>query len=167
MPILHAATYSLIALVLLTGIGNILCRYVFSISGLGNTRLEPRDDLPPAGWLIGWLERIVLAIGIIGQSWELLAAVIALKTVARFKDLDEKGFAEYFLVGSLFSVIWAISITHAWIAYDSFLGQDLRSKFIDIIVQVDEPYSGCLAFCMSGSMTIESITDDGYFEQLR
>ena len=33
------------------------------------------------------------------------------ETVARFKELDERLHAEYFLVGSLFSILWAVGVT--------------------------------------------------------
>ncbi|MGF0536877.1 hypothetical protein ACQQ2Q_02705 [Agrobacterium sp. ES01] len=52
--------------------------------------------------------------------------MIALKTVARFKEMDERDFAEYFLVGSLFSILWTMFVTSAWLAYDHKLGSDLR-----------------------------------------
>ena len=35
--------------------------------------------------------------------------VIAAKTIARFKQLDDRGFAEYYLLGTLASVAVAIS----------------------------------------------------------
>lgn len=70
---------------------------------------------------------MIMAIGIITHSWEILAAVIALKTVARFKEMDERGFAEYFLVGSLFSIFWTMLVTTAWLSYDHTFGIDLRS----------------------------------------
>lgn len=57
-------------------------------------------------------------------SWEMVAAVVALKTVARFKELDERLDAEYFLVGSLFSILWAIVVTAAWISFDKACGVD-------------------------------------------
>jgi hypothetical protein len=66
------------------------------------------------------------------HSWEVLAAVIALKTVARFKELDDRKFAEYFLAGSLFSILWAVVVTSLWLAYDRYAGLgvlDLVSTF--------------------------------------
>ena len=35
--------------------------------------------------------------------------VIAAKTIARFKQLDDRGFAEYYLLGTLASVAVAVS----------------------------------------------------------
>jgi hypothetical protein len=135
---IHAAVYTISALVLLTGAGNWVCRQVFSLTGLNDTGLKDTglNDTAvtggtaahPAGRIIGWLERSILAIGILSHRWEVLAAVIALKSVARFKDLDDQRFAEYFLVGSLFSVLWAIVITSGWMAYDYRYGIDIRSN---------------------------------------
>ena len=44
--------------------------------------------------MIGSIERILIMIGLIAQSWEVMVAVIALKTVARYRELDEKIEAE-------------------------------------------------------------------------
>ncbi|KUR80013.1 hypothetical protein AQZ50_03545 [Novosphingobium sp. Fuku2-ISO-50] len=125
---MHAAVYTISALVLLTGAGNWVCRQVFSLTGLKDSAVTGGTAAHPAGRIIGWLERSILAIGILSHRWEVLAAVIALKSVARFKDLDDQRFAEYFLVGSLFSVLWAIVITSGWMAYDYRYGIDIRSN---------------------------------------
>ena len=73
----------------------------------------------------------MLAAGLLSNSWEILAAVIALKTVARFKELDQRDFAEYFLVGSLFSILWAIVVTGAWMLYDQHWGIGMRATLMD------------------------------------
>jgi hypothetical protein len=89
---------------------------------------SPNDQVntqPRVGRLIGIFERVLMAGGIFIGEWEIWIAVIALKTVARFKELDERLDAEYFLVGSLFSMVWAIVITYAWIAYDQYFGYNI------------------------------------------
>ncbi|MDR3402781.1 MAG: hypothetical protein P4L99_09795, partial [Chthoniobacter sp.] len=91
---MHAAVYTISALVLLTGGGNWVCRQVFSLTGLKDSSETGGTAAHPAGRIIGWLERSILAIGILSHRWEVLAAVIALKSVARFKDLDDRRFAE-------------------------------------------------------------------------
>ncbi|MBM2293397.1 hypothetical protein JQX09_15310 [Sulfitobacter pseudonitzschiae] len=144
MEYVHAAAYSLIALVLLTGFGNVVCRRLFQYADLANKPEINASEVKPAGWIIGWLERLVIAIGIMTHSWEVLAAVIALKTVARFKELDDQSFAEYFLVGSLFSILWAVIITSAWLTYDRNFGMALQAKIagIDIVsVESDDAVS--------------------------
>lgn len=131
---LHAAAYSLAALVLLTGFGNVACRILFQYSGLAKEPEATKNGVKQAGWIIGWLERLVIAIGILTHSWEVLAAVIALKTVARFKELDDQSFAEYFLVGSLFSILWAVIITSLWLTYDRNFGIALHANIAGIII---------------------------------
>ncbi len=123
---LHFALYTGVGLVLLTTIGNLACRWLFHLTGLSSPDASAQ---PAAGRVIGSLERIIIAIGIIAHSWEVLAAVIALKTISRFKEMDEKSFAEYFLVGSLFSIFWATLVTAAWLGYDHYFGLNLRATF--------------------------------------
>lgn len=70
---------------------------------------EPKeeDDLE-AGSLIGSLERwIIILLGLAGR-WEAVALVVAAKSIARFEELKNRAFAEYFLVGTLASVLVAI-----------------------------------------------------------
>ena len=130
MQILHGVASVLVALWLITGAGNWLCRKLFLLAGLDK---GAGSSVRPAGWLIGWLERLLLAIGILTHSWEVLVAVVALKTVARFKELDDQHFAEYFLVGSLFSVLWAVVVTSGWLAYDQNFGMDLRNTVVGLM----------------------------------
>lgn len=75
-----------------------------------------------AGRMIGSLERIIIFLGLAAGSWEIIAAVIALKTVGRFKELDQQLHAEYFLIGSLASMVWATLISLILIWFDRHLG---------------------------------------------
>ena len=129
----HAAIYTIVGLFLLTYVGNWVCRKVFKITGLEAATAEEVPPTHNAGRLIGILERLILATGVVVHSWEILAAVIALKTVARFQKLDQREFAEYFLVGSLLSILWTMVVTTAWLAYDHELGIDLRQKIITML----------------------------------
>jgi len=43
-----------------------------------------------------------------GTDWGALGFVIAAQSIARFKELDEKGFADYYLIGTLASVLVAL-----------------------------------------------------------
>ena len=142
---LHGVLYTSIAIIFLIWVGNALCKLILKASGLTaamNQRQAAKVDAtvasgqpapaPPlnarAGGVIGAFERLVLVIGILTGSWEVLAAVVALKTVARFKELDERLDAEYFLIGSLFSILWAICVAAAWIAYDKAYGLDITGS---------------------------------------
>jgi hypothetical protein len=67
------------------------------------------EDLE-VGSLIGTLERwIILLLGLAGR-WESVALVVAAKSIARFEELKERAFAEYFLVGTLTSVLIAMGL---------------------------------------------------------
>ena len=132
---MHAIFYTFLALILLTDGGNRACRCLFFWTSLKDSIADDKSSPYKAGRIIGGLERLILAIGIITHSWEVLAAVIALKTVSRFKDLDEKPFAEYFLVGSLFSILWAVFVTSAWLVYDHRYGDNLHTSIVALIEQ--------------------------------
>lgn len=134
-PLLHSLAAAVVALLLLTWGGNLACQLLLRWSGLRAARSAgaAADDAeaataPRVGRVIGHLERLAIAGGLVVGAWEVLVAVVALKSVARFKDLEEKLNAEYFLVGSLFSVLWAVLVTLAWRAYDARLGLDLAAR---------------------------------------
>ncbi|MBO0346499.1 hypothetical protein J0X15_14795 [Roseibium sp. CAU 1637] len=75
-----------------------------------------------AGALVGALERFLIAGGLLIGRWEVLAAVIALKSVSRFKQLDDRRTAERFLVGSLASLVWTVGVYLLLLIYDQTLG---------------------------------------------
>jgi hypothetical protein len=60
------------------------------------------------GKLIGILERGLIYFLIIFNQVAAIAIIIALKSIARFKEMDDKNFAEYFLIGSLLSIVVAV-----------------------------------------------------------
>ena len=122
MTLLHVLAYSAVALLLLTVTGNWACRLMVNLIGLRDAVAGMAPSTATAGRYIGALERLVIAAGLIVHSWEVVAVVVALKTIARFKELDERLPAEYFLVGSLFSLLWAIVVTTAWLGYDRHAG---------------------------------------------
>jgi hypothetical protein len=80
----------------------------------------PRDDgqihgervvaPPPArvGATIGVLERLLIVTFILVGAETAIGLVVAAKTIARFRQLDDRDFAEYYLLGTLASVSVAI-----------------------------------------------------------
>ena len=62
------------------------------------------------GRLIGNLERILLVIMVAGGKFEALAFLVAAKGLIRSKDLENRNWAEYFLVGTLASVLVAVGV---------------------------------------------------------
>jgi hypothetical protein len=154
MPdLLYGAFYAGAALVVLIWGGNAVCKIILKASGLTAAMTSRRQLLeaealaanqpPPrntfnakAGGVIGAFERLILAAGLLTASWEMVAAVVALKTVARFKELDERLDAEYFLVGSLFSIFWAIVVTAGWIGVDTASGIDASRRIAEFMKAV-------------------------------
>jgi Protein of unknown function (DUF3307) len=61
------------------------------------------------GATIGAFERLLIVGFILTGSAVAVGFVIAIKTIARFKALDDRGFAEYYLLGTLASVSVAIA----------------------------------------------------------
>ena len=60
------------------------------------------------GATIGALERLLIVVFVLAGAEAAVGLVIAAKTIARFKQLDDRGFAEYYLLGTLASVSVAI-----------------------------------------------------------
>ena len=60
------------------------------------------------GKYIGILERTFIYFLVIFQQYTAIGFVLGLKSFARYKDLDKRGFAEYFIIGSMLSILTAI-----------------------------------------------------------
>ncbi|HEY6056721.1 MAG TPA: hypothetical protein VIV06_01755, partial [Candidatus Limnocylindrales bacterium] len=65
---------------------------------------------PPAqvGAAVGVLERLIVVALVLTGASAAIGFVIAAKTLARFKQLDDRDFAEYYLLGTLASVTVAL-----------------------------------------------------------
>jgi len=64
-----------------------------------------------AGRVIGILERwLMFAVIASTNDWSALGFIIAAKGLVRFKKLDDTDFAEYLLVGTLLSALFAITV---------------------------------------------------------
>jgi hypothetical protein len=73
--------------------------------------LGERIMLPPparVGATIGVLERLLIVTFVLVGADAAIGFVIAAKTIARFRQLDDRDFAEYYLLGTLASVSVAI-----------------------------------------------------------
>jgi hypothetical protein len=73
-------------------------------------RLPRRELVPPArvGEAIGVIERLLIVGLVLTGAVASIGLVIAAKTLARFKQLDDREFAEYYLLGTLASVTIAV-----------------------------------------------------------
>lgn len=77
---------------------------------------KPPDDAVSesevkTGGLIGSIERLlILLLAALGQ-YAAIALIVAAKSMARYKQISEnKAFAEYYLLGTLFSVLFALLV---------------------------------------------------------
>ena len=121
---LQIAAYVVLAVLLTLG-GNLVCKWVLRWSATKPPPETGETITLRAGRVIGVLERILIFVGLTASSWEILAGVVALKTVARYSKLDEQNKAEYFLIGSLASILWAVIVTVTIALYDQHLGLGL------------------------------------------
>jgi hypothetical protein len=91
--------------------------YAFNVNGvsalvvavLARHRIAPREDGPSIGRLIGILERMLVLTLVLRDRWEALGLLVAAKSLARFKDLDDRERAEYYLVGTLVSLLGVVT----------------------------------------------------------
>lgn len=60
------------------------------------------------GKYIGMIERLVIMFLIAAQAFVAITFIVTIKALTRFKQFDDKCFAEYYLIGSLLSVLFAI-----------------------------------------------------------
>ncbi|HEX8052201.1 MAG TPA: hypothetical protein VF517_04355 [Thermoleophilaceae bacterium] len=63
-----------------------------------------------AGLYIGWLERTLIYGFVVAGAPGAVAVVVAVKSIARFPSFTEEKFAEYFLIGTLASVVVAVGL---------------------------------------------------------
>ena len=93
------------------GRGAVLVRSVLELPTLQMRRDEDRSVGAievSRGRVIGILERaIALTLVLLGQ-FGALGLIIAAKSLARFKALEDREFAEYFLIGTLASLLLAL-----------------------------------------------------------
>ena len=87
---------------------------VAAVSPSAEPSAHPRSSVPtgaPAriGATIGALERLLIVAFVLVGAEAAVGFVIAAKTIARFKQLDDRGFAEYYLLGTLASVSVALA----------------------------------------------------------
>ena len=60
------------------------------------------------GATIGVIERLLISALVLAGGVMTIGLVVAAKTLARFKQLDDRDFAEYYLLGTLASVTFAV-----------------------------------------------------------
>ena len=69
---------------------------------------DAEGELLRTGRVIGMLERVLLFLILVQGEWAAVGFVIAAKSVVRFPELNKRDFAEYYLLGTLASFLFAI-----------------------------------------------------------
>lgn len=93
-------------------VGHLVVRHVILI----RFPTEESEGLKGAGTAIGCLERfLTLTLVLVGQ-YEAIALILAAKSIARFQELKKREFAEYYLIGTLSSMLFAmlVGIIASW-----------------------------------------------------
>lgn len=85
--------------------GAALVHGVLAMRGSG---LEEDEGLAGSGRLIGILERTLSLVLILVGQWAALAILIGAKSIARFDELKDRQFSEYYLIGTLTSLLVAV-----------------------------------------------------------
>jgi hypothetical protein len=98
--------------------GSLLIVNIRGASFFVTTLVTPRNGVaatPPVatnpdrvGETIGALERLLIVIFVLARAEIAVGLVVAAKTIARFRQLDDRAFAEYYLLGTLASVSVAV-----------------------------------------------------------
>ncbi len=70
----------------------------------------PERGLRRAGATIGVLERMVVLTLVLLEQYASIAIIFAAKSIARFEELKDREFAEYYLIGTLSSILFAMLI---------------------------------------------------------
>ncbi len=76
----------------------------------GNKCVYEEND-PQIGRIIGKLERVIIATLVICNQFGVIGFVLTAKSIARYKQLEDKNFAERYLIGTLTSVSFAFITT--------------------------------------------------------
>lgn len=93
--------------VLITKPANILFKIAFNKYDL--PRKESDITESGAGGLIGNLERLLSVIFLSLNQMSAIGLIYTAKSIARFKQIEEnKRFAEYYLIGTLYSILYSI-----------------------------------------------------------
>lgn len=79
------------------------------VSPEGARALQPVDQARIGmGRKLGCLERILMLLFVVGGQYEALGLILAAKGLIRSKEFEDRDFTEYFLLGSLASVLVAV-----------------------------------------------------------
>lgn len=114
-----APLWIIFGLLLCANEANLVIRSLFHIFHLEpratpdkNAGIDKREY--NAGRIIGILERWLMYVVLVAsQNYSVVAIIVAAKGFARFREMDDREFAEYVLIGTLASTLLTIAIAEA------------------------------------------------------
>ncbi len=71
---------------------------------------EEEKGFKGAGKTIGMIERAMVTIFIYSGEFNAIVLIFGVKSIARFSELQDRKFGEYYLIGTLSSLLFAIII---------------------------------------------------------
>ncbi|MFL6561485.1 MAG: DUF3307 domain-containing protein, partial [Bacillus sp. (in: firmicutes)] len=74
-----------------------------------NYTIFSKHDLS-RGKLIGYIERLLVLLLTFYSAYPAIGFIVAAKSIARFKQMDDRDWAEYFLLGTLTSMFLGITL---------------------------------------------------------
>lgn len=101
----------ILLLLLITKPANIIFKISFNKYEVNKNDSKDEEDLtvPGAGALIGSLERILSVIFLAINSISAIGLIYTAKSIARFKQIElNRQFAEYYLIGTLYSILYTL-----------------------------------------------------------
>ncbi|MBU0742275.1 DUF3307 domain-containing protein [bacterium] len=109
-----AATFTKIAL--LAGVvglnlrgGDTIVRLLLArFSSIRDKLQDAAEDMARTGTLIGMLERLLLLVMVLLSQWGAVGFILTAKSVARFDRLKKQGFSDYYMIGTLASLLVAV-----------------------------------------------------------
>lgn len=101
----------------ITIIGIYLASYIlvvvvghFIVCAMLKKFLLPETGFKKAGAFIGILERIFTLTLVLVNQYASVALIFAAKSITRFEDLKNRKFAEYYLIGTLSSILLSVLV---------------------------------------------------------
>ena len=79
----------------------------FLLNTITRSNYEEDEGAKNGGFIIGVLERIFIIISVVCTQYALIAVILTLKSIARFKKFSEDYFVECFIIGTLVSLVTA------------------------------------------------------------
>ena len=100
----------LFGLLLSASEANLLIRWCIEFLKIRPSKIKSGSGEDSRGRVIGLFERALIFFFVVNSQFSAIGFVLAAKAFTRFKDLEERDFAEYVLIGTLLSSSVAMAI---------------------------------------------------------